>query len=299
MSGAQLRAVSLLNSRGLARAMQARQLHATGPARKEEEPLPPSIVEKYNLTDPTRYVPLTIGGFGLASATGLYHFDAESQLLALWVLFCGTVYTRGGPIIAEALDEMAQSIQKEHSAVEKAEIEAVKVTIEAHKRQTAVYQDIKELFDAQNTVLDGLVGSAQSRLRHGVRTAFVKKLDTIVAAENKVSEETRKVLIEKATASVKSAYLTSKDSTLKNNALDAALAALANPEGAKKDPTVGQLYSKYLADFQSTLKASASKSFDLTPEEISELKESAENVARREGIDLASVSIPNKASIQA
>jgi len=280
----------VLGGAGRARAaaaaqLQARAIHASLPSRKEEEPLGPSMVEKFQLNDPTRYVPLTIAGFSISSLTGLYHFDAESQLLALWVLFCGTVYSRGGPIIAEMLDEMSDAVLKEHKAAEEAEIEAVRVTMEAHQRQTAVFKDIQELFDAQKSVMDKLVETSDARLAHGVRDTFIKKLNTLVSLDSKTSETSRKILIEKATESVKNAYLASKDASLKNKALDAALAALSSPESAKKDDTVGQLYTQYFAQFGKKMKDASAKPVELTPQAAAEISEAVANVARRDGLE--------------
>lgn len=280
------------------RAVQQRGFRASASVdykREAEPPLGPSLVEKYQLDEPTRYVPLTIGTFGLATITGLYHWDAESQLLALWVLYCGTVYSRGGPIISEMLDEISDTIEKEHSEVEKLEIEAATVALQAAKAQTVIHNDIKLLFDAQRELTGELLAGAQNKWKHGMRAGFVRQLDYIVSQERKLEEDTAALLKEKATEAVQKAYST--NDSLKDKAMDAALAALAAPEGAKKDATVGALYSKYFQDFQTKYNADKGKPQELSKETQAAVKEAMEALARRENIDPSQVQVPTSVTL--
>lgn len=277
------------------RAVQQRGFRASAVVdykRAPEEPLPPSLVEKFQLDEPSRYVPLTIGTFGLATMTGLYHVDAETQLLALWVLYSGVVYSRGGPAIGEFLDEMSDAIAKEHAEVEKLEIEAASEVLNAAKNVTVIHSDINALFTAQKELTGELLAGAQNQYMHGMRSAFVKQLDALVASEKKFSEETNALLVESATAAVKKAYLPGGDAALKDAALNAALNALASPEGAKRDPSVGKLYSKYMTDFSAKYAADQGKELKVSAETQVAMKEAMENIARREGIDLSEVEVP-------
>lgn len=284
-----LRAGPARLSFGSVPAQQLRSFHGSMPTRKQEEEaaLGPSLMEKYQLDEPSRYVPLTVGGFGLATMTGLYQFDAESQLLVLWVLFCGTIYSQAGPAIGEYFDEMADEIETEHLKVEQAEIEAAKVHLAAHKEQTLIFNDIKGLFDSQLQVIDNLVESTDNELKHQVREQYVKRLDGLVAMENKVSDENKKAMISKAISTVTSAYSGDQARDLKANALNAALTALSNPVGAKKDDTVGKLYSAFFADANKKLHATKGKPVKLSAEELKEGAEVAEAFGRREGLDFA------------
>lgn len=265
--------------------------------RAPEEPLGPSMVEKYQLDDPTRYVPLTVGTFGLATMTGLYHVDAETQLLALWVLYCGVVYSRGGPAIGEFLDEMSDQIAKEHEEVEALEIKAASEVLEAAKNVTVIHSDIKALFDAQKELTGELLAGAQNQYMHGMRAAFVKQLDALVANDKKFGEETNALLVKSATEAVKKAYLPGGDAALKDAALSAALSALSNPESAKRDPSVGKLYSKYLSDFSAKYAAEKGKEQKVDAETKAAMKEAMENVARREGIDVSQVEVPSTVAL--
>lgn len=251
--------------------------------REPEEPVGPSIIEKYQLDEPTRYVPITIGTFSLATMTGFYHIDPETQLLALWVLYCGVVYSRAGPALGEFLDGISNEIKEEHEEVEKLEIEAVKSALAAAKSQTVIQSDIQSLFDVQSELSKDLMASAENTWKQGVRDGFVRQLDMLVAEQKKFDAEINSALIENATASVKKAYLPGGDSALKNSAMDAALAALADPSTAKRDATVGKLYSKYFNDFSKKVSALSGKEQELTPEMQADLKEKMESFAAKEG----------------
>jgi len=276
----------------------ARQFHGGLPNLQSNEelekaPLGPSFIEKYSLNEPSRFVPLTVAGFGMASATGLYHFDPESQLLALWVLFCGTIYSRGGPIIAASLDEMKEAIQKEQNELEDKEIDGVKATIAAHKMQEEVFEDLTQLFEAQKGIQAELATTAENQLKHQVRDAVVSRLNSMAALEQKYADELRSEVVAKATDSVRATY--SSDSSLKSSALANAIAALGNPEKAKKDTTVGDLYSKYLKGFSSKVASAQGKEVELSAADKAAIKETLGTILRREGVDESLATVPAKA----
>lgn len=299
-----MRAVALRTRVAGPRFAAARLLHGSVPQRKQrpaEEPLPPSLVDKYKLDDPTRYVPLTVSGFGLGWATGLYHFDAETQILALWVLFCTTVYSRGGPVISGMLDEMASEIEKEQKAAEEAQIEAVKLTLAAYKGNKALVQDVKELFESQNEVMAKIGAGASNRLKHGVREAYVRRLDSIVRAEEKAAEQQRATVLTFLKDRVSGSFSGSSEgqSTLRASVVDAAIKVLGNPKEAKRPPQVASVYLSVLKEFDAELKASSGKAFDVPVAVQKDIRDALEQVARREEIEVASImKVPAKATLQ-
>jgi hypothetical protein len=295
------RALAVRSRVAAPRFASARLLHGSVPQRKQrpaEDPLPPSLVDKYKLDDPTRYVPLTVTGFGLGWATGLYHFDAETQILALWVLFCTTVYSRGGPVISGMLDDMANDIEKEQKAAEEAQIEAVKLTLEAYKGNKALVQDVKELFDGQSVLMAKIAAGASNRLKHGVREAYVRKLDSLVRAEEKTAEQQRAALLSAATQNVSAMFTAPSEAALRASAVDAAIKALGNPKTAKRPAQVAEAYSAFFQDFNAELKAQSGKSFDVPASVQKEIRDALEQIARREELDVALINVPSKTTLQ-
>jgi len=265
--------------------MFLRSVHSSVPTRKEEEPLAPGIMEKYNLYDPTRWVPLTVGSFGLASATGLYHWDAESQMLGLFVLFVGTIYSQGGDAIGKYFDDTSDAILKEHQALENAQIDAVKLALDAHKRQTAVYEDIKMIFEGQKGVMDNVVGAAQKKLKHELRSSFVKQLDTVADAEASLEDFLQKTMIENATKSVVAQY-ENDGGDLTSNALSSALAAIKDPAASKDQ--VGDLYKSYFANARNSWEAADGKEVELGEDIVAAASEAMAAVAKRDELDAES-----------
>uniref|UniRef100_A0A7S3V2W9 ATP synthase subunit b n=1 Tax=Aplanochytrium stocchinoi TaxID=215587 RepID=A0A7S3V2W9_9STRA len=270
-----------------------RTIHGSVPSRKEQDPLPPSIMEKYQLHDPTRWVPLTVGGFGLATATGLYHWDAESQMLGLFVLFVGTVYSQGGHIIGKFFDDTADAILKEHQALEDAQIDAVKLALDAHKRQTAVYEDIKMIFEGQKVLMDEVVDAAGKRLKHEVRANFVRKLETVADAEAAAGASLQGSMVDSATEYVSNAYK-SDEGNLTSNALNSALAAIADPSQSKDE--VGDIYKAYFAKARKNWEDAHGKEVDLDAATIEAATEAMAAAAKRDG--LKSGAYPSKMVFQ-
>lgn len=261
-------------------------LHGSVVQRKDEEPLPPTFSEKYQLHEPTRWVPLVAGGFGLASITGLYHWDAESQMLGLFVLFVGTIYSQGGDAIGKMFDDTADAILKEQTATEDAQIEAVKTAIEANKKQMGIYSDIEQIYGAQKALMEDVSTAAVMKLKHEVRDNFVRKLETVVKVEQDALENVRKTLVNNATNSVRQAFM-SGDSSLKTDALANALAAIKDPS-AQKDQ-IGDLYNSYFAEFRKRVSDSTGKDIELTDAEAEEASDTLSSIARRDALAAAAV----------
>lgn len=260
---------------------QSRLLHASAPSRNDEEPLPATLSEKYKLYEPSRWIPLTVGGFGLASATGLYHWDAESQMLGLFVLFVGTIYSQGGDAIGKMFDDTADAIMKEQTLMEDAQIESVKTAIAAHKSQMGIYADIEGIYKAQMALLSSVSEASSLRLRHECRDNFVRKLDTLVKTEEDTLDKIRKNLVDRATASVREAFVSGDDS-LKTNALANALAAIKDP--SKQKDEIGTLYTNYMQQFKKRVEESAGKEFELTDKQAEDVADVVNTIARRDGL---------------
>lgn len=260
-----------------------RNIHASVPDRKNEEPLPPSFMETYKLNCPTRFVPLTAGTLCLLSVPGIYHWDAESQMLGLFALFVGTIYSQGGDAIGKFFDDTADEVLKEHQALEDAQIDAVKLALDAHKRQTVVYEDIKMIFEAQKGLMGEVVDAAGAKLKHEVRANFVKKLDTIAHAEQAAAESVQATLVDNATAYVTSQYANDSGS-LTGDALNSALNAIANP--AENKDNVGDIYKSYFEKCRQNWANDAGKEVKLDASIVEAANDAMQSVGKRDGLEV-------------
>lgn len=241
--------------------------------------LNPSLNDRFNFTHPTRWVPITVGGLVAANAAGLYHFNEESQLLGLFVLFVGTIYSQGGQAIGAMLDEAKESVLKEQAAIEEAQIEATKVILETHKNQVGAYDDIQSILAAQKDVVDDIVSTASRKLKHRVRDGIVAKLDTLVQIETQAAASINSKLLDGATAHVIKTYK-SDTGDLYNAELRSALETLAHPDLAAGKDTVGPTFQAFFSGFRAKVEKDAGKEVAVSAEALAAAQEAMNSVAQ-------------------
>lgn len=245
----------------------------------DADKLNPSLNDRFNLTHPTRWVPITVGGLVAANAAGLYHFNEESQLLGLFVLFVGTIYSQGGDAIGAMLDEAKHSVLKEQAALEESQIEATRLILETHKKQVGAYEDIQSILAAQKEVVDDVVATASRKLKHQVRDGIVAKLDNLVQVESQAASSINAKLLDGATAAVMKSYQTDTGD-LYNAELNSALATLANPELTAGKDTVGPSFKAFFSGFRSKIDKEAGKEVTVSAEILAAAQEAMNSAAQ-------------------
>ena len=175
--------------------------------------------------------------------------NAESQLVCVFILFCSTMYTAAGSVIASSLDSVTQGVRDSMKSVDDNMLKGLKSNIKVNEGVLTLAEDVKAL----HTIIDDLAVAQADALNkaeeHKYREAIIKKLDSLVALE------------ESATAAIKTRMLTqvkndvvglfSKDAKAKENALNAAIAVLTAGPGAKmgKD-VVGEAFQGALKSYK-------------------------------------------------
>jgi hypothetical protein len=272
--------------------MAMRLFSAEGAAPVEEQEQEEGLLSK--LSNPVYALPLG----GLVAMTGVatdfYVLNEETQLLGLWVLFCGTIYHNFGDAIGAAFDDMADSVAKEQNAQEEAIVESMVVTKAAHERQTAIYEDIKAIFEAQKELMDTIVSGKSNQLQHDFRAQIQSKLNNIVSEEAGLTADVQSGLVAAATERV-TAQISSD--AAKKVALEQAIAAIANPDASTGKDQVSDLYASVFADFAKSLAAAKEKEQTLSAQVQAAVAENIAEVARRDGLDFTSASAPEKVAI--
>lgn len=255
--------------------LSTRQFHASAPARKEEE-VSLGLIDKYQLYEPSRYVPATVGVFTALWGTGLYHFNEESQLLGLFCLFVGTIYSKGGDAIGKMLDEVGDAVQAEHNALENNLIDGYRDAKKLQEESLDVMQDIIGMYEQQKDLVNELT-TVQPHLTRQKTIANVERLLSVFGAqENKIQLRTESALVDGAAEAVKNAFI--QDPKLQASAMDAAFASLANPDAAQKSDIVGELYSEFFEKFRES--AWKDKAQNPTVAVSVEIQEEAENARK-------------------
>jgi len=175
--------------------------------------------------------------------------SAESQLVACFTLFCSTMYTQAGGMIAKSLDEYRDNVYTTLKKVDDSMLVDIQASIKANEKVLGMEQDIASV----HTLIDDLAKVQAQALnaaeQHKYRDAIVKKLDSLVALEESAVASIRARVLSKVKAEVVKTF--SKDEKAKEKALEAALAVLKSGTGAKlgKD-VVGEVYLSSLKAYK-------------------------------------------------
>jgi len=197
---------------------------------------------------------------GVAAAVPLLKFDwyvvnEETQLLAVFLAFCVTLYTQGGDVIYKALDEKAVNLLKEHTAAEDKVIEALEqklVFLNANQNMVNDFQAINEIREESYAKLNA---AGAVKPHHDLKAQVERIIGMIAAEEASVTEKMKSSLMAEATATVTEKFVS--DKALKKSALDAAIDALKGGAGA--DP-VQTAFVKFFKDKAAAAKKSGDDS---------------------------------------
>jgi len=260
-------------------------------SRSNEAPLEQGFIDKYKLNEPSRFVPISLGAGVFATVTGLYHFNAESQILGLFILFVGTSYAKGGDAIGKMLDDLSDSILKEQNALEDAQIAATKLVIDAHKRQASVFTDIKDIFEGQKTVMDQIVATYNLKLKHEVRNRIARQLEHAAVVDEQFQNSLKSKMIEAASEYVRSNFENEDDKDLKAKALNASLAAMKDRKAGGQSP-VADLFTSFFVQTKGELAQLKNTPITVDAAVKEEALEVARAAARRDGLDGVEIVAP-------
>ena len=212
------------------------------------------------------------------------HFNAESQILGLFILFTGVAYAKGGDAIGKMLDETADAILKEQNALEDAQISATKLVIDAHKRQAMVFQDIQEMFEGQKSLMEQIVQAHNLKLKHEVRNRIARQLEHAAVVDEQFFQGVKSKMVEAATEYVRSSFEDYDDEELKAKSLSASLAQMKDRKAAVQSP-VADLFTSFFVKTKSELAQLKNTEVPVSAEDQEEALEVARAAARRDGLE--------------
>jgi hypothetical protein len=215
----------------------------------EENTEEKGFIEKMGLNDWKFALPIgMLAGIPMISNEVLI-IDAEMQLTGCFILFCATLYTQVGGMVASSLDERSTEIFKELSSLDNAVKAQLTGAIKSNTLAMSIEQDLK---DRLQLVDDLAVTQAQvlnHMEEHKFRNAIVQKLDSLTALE----EATAQALRARTIAAVKSdvTNLFTNDRKAKDNALAQAIAVLsAGAKGKMGKDVVGEAFSDAIKKYK-------------------------------------------------
>jgi 6-pyruvoyl-tetrahydropterin synthase len=150
-----------------------------------------------------------------------YVINEETQLLAVFLAFCVTVYTQGGDAIYKALDQKAVDLLKEHNEAEDKVIAALEQKLEYLKHNQNMVNDFEAINEIRAETYKKLNAAGAIKPQHDFKAQVERMLNVIAQEEANVTEKTKMALMSEATKSVTEKF--SSDKALKKAALDAAI----------------------------------------------------------------------------
>jgi len=220
---------------------------------------------------------------GITAAIPIIHFEwyvinEETQLAAVFIAFCVTVYTQAGDAIYNMLDEKSVTIMKEQNEVEEKVISALEDKLEFLKENANLVQYFEGIHQLRKESYDRLNAAGAIKPQHDFKAQVERLLGMIAAEEASVRDKKSKALLEEATQSVTDSFRTEK--ALKKAALDI---AIANIKGTANDGT-DPVKDAFVSFFQKKAK-DLKKTDDGTEEKAArvDLVAKMNSVAKNEG----------------
>lgn len=255
-----------------ARSARAEAEAAAAPAAEEEdavpawdltrqEEVPEGIIQKFQLDHWTRWVPLTLLGFGFGSASGIYHINEETQLLCVFSAFVAVVYAKGAQPMADLLDETRHGMLKEHEESEGVLIGKLEEYRDALEVNADLGGDVERMFDSFRGLEDDMAAAYSRQHKIDTRDSFVRFLDLRLAEQNEFVAGKHEGLVEQTTADVRATFSSSKE--LRDASLSSAMATISGGGAAGGEDPVTQLYADALGKNVNALKADLSKEVTL------------------------------------
>jgi hypothetical protein len=167
--------------------------------------------------------------------------DAETQLVACFILFSSTMYTQVGPMIASSLDDYRKNVKETLEKVDESMLIDIKASIEANQKVMTMESDVanvhKLIDDMAVTQADVLNYSQE----HAYREAIIRKLDSLVSIEDSAVNAMKARMLSEVKTSVVDTF--NKDKAAKSAALANAVAVLtAGGKGKIGKDVVGETY---------------------------------------------------------
>lgn len=175
--------------------------------------------------------------------------DAETQLVACFILFCSTMYTQVGGMMAKGLDDYSKQIENDLKKVDDAMFEQIQSAVEADTKALTLEEDFKQYYALADQLAIAQADVLNHQAEHQFRDAIVKKLESLAALEESATAAIRARMLKEVKAEVISTF--QNDEKVKDAALKNAMAVLAGGASAKRGAdVVGQVFKGAVRNYK-------------------------------------------------
>jgi len=215
----------------------------------EEKKVDDSMLAKLGLNDWKFALPIGLMVGIPALANEVLVLDAETQLVACFILFCSTLYTQVGASMAKSLDDYAKEIADELKEVDESMLESIHSAVEADQMALSLDEDYKQYCTLTDQLAVAQADVLNYKEAHLYRDAIVKKLDSLSALEESAMQAIRNRMMTEVKADVVNSFQT--DKKVKDAALARAIEVLAaGAKGTMGQDVVGEAFSASLARYK-------------------------------------------------
>lgn len=193
---------------------------------------------------------LPIGLFLAIPALGheIIVLNEETQLVACFVLFCSTMYTQIGGMVATSLDEGSDAIKKQMEEVDDSMLVDIKSSIDDNEKLLTLDKDVSSMHALMDDMAAADAEAKNFESKHQLKSMIQAKLDNLVALEDQATNAIRMKMLGDVKANVLKTF--TDDKKAKDATLDAAIKVLAGGTGAPKGKDlVGAEFMKQLKGY--------------------------------------------------
>lgn len=220
---------------------------------QKKEEVDQGVVAKLGLNDWKFALPAAMLVGIPAVANEVIVLSEELQLTACFILFCSTMYTQLGGMLASSLDEYSQDVEKKFKAVDESMLTSLKSAEKANTELLGLEGDVKTVFELKDSLAAIKADTLNHAEAHHFRDEIVRKLDSLTALEDSAVSALRERMITKVKADVVKKFAT--DTASKEAALNAAVAVLAaGDKGKMGKDVVGDVYKTAISAYREDYK---------------------------------------------
>jgi len=215
----------------------------------EEKKEKAGIIAKLGLDDWKFALPIGMFVGIPALSNEVLVLDAETQLVACFILFCSTMYTQVGGMMGRGLDDYGKEVHDDLKAVDDLMLDQINTAIAANEDVLSLEEDYKQYCELTDQLAVAQADVLNQREVHMYRDAIVKKLDSLHALEESAVMAIRTRMLTAVKSDVVKTFTT--DQKAKDLALARAIEVLAGgAKGKMGKDVVGDVFSQALSAYK-------------------------------------------------
>lgn len=175
--------------------------------------------------------------------------NEETQLLACFMLFCGTLYNQAGPMWHKYCEDQREAEFKIFQKADERLLSSLEESVKLNEKVIHLEETVTEFHAVSDSLAVVQADLLNDLEQHKFRDLVAKRLSTLVAIEDAASNAIRQRMLTKVRADVTATF--SNDKKAKESALAQAIAVLTSGGAAKygKD-IVGDAFKTSLKDYR-------------------------------------------------